>query len=89
MTSSPRQQSEAVFTDNCTAPVRINFEDFFKKKSPPLDVDRQSIERLKTYAKKCFQDSKKERDVQHQICMMHYWDGYINAITEILNMEGQ
>ena len=96
MTSSTRRQSEAVFSDNCTAPVSVNAHDyrkhwanFLNEKNPTLDVEKKSIESLKSYAKQRFQDMKKERDVQHQICMMHYWDGYINAITEILNMEGQ
>lgn len=67
----------------------MDIKNLFKTKNPTLDVERKSIESLKVYAKQRFQDMKKERDVQHQICMMHYWDGYINAITEILNMEGQ
>lgn len=89
MTSSTRRQSEAVFTNNCTAPSAVDLKNIFKKKNSTLDVEKQCIESLKAYAKQRFQDTKKERDVQHQICMMHYWDGYINAITEILNMEGQ
>ena len=63
--------------------------DFTTNKPEKLDVEKRSIESLKAYAKTRFNDMKKERDVQHQICMMHYWDGYINAITEILSMEGQ
>lgn len=89
MTYSPRYESEAVFTRNCAAPVRVDFKNFFQQKNPTLDVEKKSIESLKSYAKQRFQDTKKERDRQHQICMMHYWDGYINAITEILEMEGQ
>ena len=63
--------------------------DFTTNKPKKLDVEKRSIESLKAYAKTRFNDMKKERDVQHQICMMHYWDGYINAISEILNMEDQ
>lgn len=96
MTSSTRRQSEAVFSNNCTAPVsttpidyRNRWANFLNEKNPKLDVEKKSIESLKSYALQRFNDAKTERDVQHQICMMHYWDGYINAITEILNMEGQ
>lgn len=63
--------------------------DFTTNKPEMLDVEKRSIESLKAYAQTRFNDLKKERDVQHQICMMHYWDGYINAISEILNMEDQ
>tara|TARA_A200000113_G_scaffold26614_1_gene22400 strand:+ start:334 stop:603 length:270 start_codon:yes stop_codon:yes gene_type:complete len=89
MTPSNRRQTEAFLSNNCTAPIAMDIKNLFKTKNPTLDVERKSIESLKVYAKQRFQDMKKERDVQHQICMMHYWDGYINAITEILNMEGQ
>lgn len=89
MTYSPRYESEAVFTSNCKAPVRVDFKNFFEQKSPTLDVEKKSIESLKAYGKQRYLDALKERDPQYQICMMHWWDGYITAITEILEMEGQ
>lgn len=88
MTSSTRRQSEAPVS---TTPIdyRSMWANFLKEKNPKLDVEKKSIESLKSYALQRFNDAKTERDVQHQICMMHYWDGYMSAIREILSMEGQ
>lgn len=88
MTSSTRRQSEAPVS---TTPIdyRNKWANLLNEKNPKLDVEKKSIERLKSYSKQRYLEALKERDPQYRICMMHFWDGAISAITEILEMEDQ
>lgn len=89
MNLTQRQINERTFTNNLQPQQPVDFTKLLHRKPKKLDVDKDSIVNLKKWAIQRFNDTKKERDLQHQICMMHHWDGYIRAITEILEMEDQ
>jgi len=89
MNLTQRQIYERTFTNNLQPQQPVDFTKLLHRKPEKLDVDKDSIVNLKRWAIQRFNDTKKERDLQYQLCTMHFWDGYISAITEILEMEDQ
>ncbi len=84
-----RIANESVFTNSAT-PVRIDLKQHFTKPAdPPLEVERSSIIRLRKWARSRYMEARSIKDHQHATYEMNYFEGWIAALDEVLEMENQ
>ena len=62
---------------------------FHKPDDPNLDVRKSSIKSLMSWARHRQQDALRQFKGQDREFQATYWDGYMKAIEEILEMENQ